>query len=63
MSDLMVALKFVRAYLDGLLCITQGSLDDHISKLRKVFIKFRHAGLKVNAAKYSFCAIETEYLG
>ena len=60
MSELMVALEFVQAYIDDLLCITKGSLDDHLSKLRKVL---RCAGLKVNAAKCSFCATETEYLG
>ena len=63
MSELMVALEFVRAYHDDLLCLTKGSLDDHLSKLRKVFIRLRHARLKVNASKCSFCAIETEYLG
>ena len=63
MFKLMVALEFVRAYLDDLLCITKGSLDDHLSKLRKVLIRLRHAGLKVNAAKCSFCATETKYLG
>ncbi len=34
-----------------------------ISKLRQVLIRLRHARLKVNAPKYSFCAIEMEYLG
>ena len=63
MSELMVALEFVRAYIDDLLCITKGSLDDHLSKLRKVLIRLRCTGLKVNAAKCSFCATETEYLG
>ena len=29
MSKLMVALEFVRTYLDDLLCITKASLDDH----------------------------------
>ena len=63
MSELMVTLEFVRAYLDDLLCITKGNLDDHLSKLRKVLIRLRCAGLKVNATKCSFCATETEYLG
>ena len=45
------------------MCITKGSLDDHPSKLRKVLIRLRRTGLKVNAAKCSFCTIETEYLG
>ncbi len=43
--------------------ITRGSLDDHLSKLRQVFIRLRCTGLKVNAAKCSFWATETEYLG
>ena len=38
-------------------------MDDHLSKLRQVLIRLRHAGLKGNAAKCSFCATETEYLG
>ena len=47
------------------MCITKtkGRLDDHLSKLRQVFIRLRCTGLKVNTAKCSFCATETEYLG
>ena len=63
MSELMVALEFIQAYINDLLCITKGSIDDHLSKLRQVLIRLRCAGLKVNAAKCSFCATETEYLG
>ena len=60
MSELMVALEFVRAYIDDLLCIAKGSLDDHLSKLRQVLIRLRCAGLKVNAVKCSSYATETE---
>eukprot|EP00804_Cyclotella_cryptica_P005996 CCRYP_000246-RA/>CCRYP_000246-RA protein AED:0.42 eAED:0.38 QI:0/0/0/1/1/1/2/0/215 len=63
MSELMATLEFVRTYLDDLLCISKGSLEDHLSKLRWVFIRLRDAGLTVNARKSSFCAVETEYLG
>ena len=63
MSELMATLEFVRTYLDDLLCITKGSLKDHLSKLKEVFNKLQEAGLKVNAEKSKFCAIETEYLG
>ena len=59
----MVALEFMRTYLDDLLCITKGSLDDHLDKLRRVLIRLQDAGLKVNAPKSSFCAMETKYLG
>jgi hypothetical protein len=63
MSELMAALEFVRTYLDDLLCITKGSLEDHLEKLRVVLTRLQDAGLKVNADKSKFCAYETEYLG
>eukprot|EP00804_Cyclotella_cryptica_P004887 CCRYP_004939-RA/>CCRYP_004939-RA protein AED:0.40 eAED:0.34 QI:0/0/0/1/1/1/2/0/530 len=63
MSELMATLEFVRTYLDDLLCISKGNLEDHLNKLRRVFIRLRDAGLTVNACKLSFCAMETEYLG
>jgi hypothetical protein len=62
MSELMATLEFVRTYLDDLLCITKGSLKDHLNKLKEVFNKLQEARLKVNANKLKFCAIETEYL-
>jgi hypothetical protein len=45
-----------------LLVITKGSLDDHLDKLKQVFIQLYDTGLKVNATKSLFCAQETEYL-
>ena len=63
MSELMDPLEFVRAYLDDILCITNESLEDHLNKLRQVLIKLQDAGLKVDARKCHFCAIDTEYLG
>jgi hypothetical protein len=62
MSELMATLKFVRAYIDDILCITNGSLEDHLNKLRQLLIKLRDASLKNNARECHFCAIETEYL-
>ena len=59
----MVALEFVRAYLDDLLCITKANLEDHLDKLKMVLTRLREAGLRINARKSYFCAIETEYLG
>ena len=43
MSELMVTLEFVQTYIDDILCITKGSMDDHISKLKRVFIRLRDA--------------------
>eukprot|EP00804_Cyclotella_cryptica_P005137 CCRYP_011551-RA/>CCRYP_011551-RA protein AED:0.31 eAED:0.39 QI:0/0/0/1/0/0/2/0/361 len=63
MSELMATLEFDRTYLDDLLCISKGSLEDNLNKLRRVFIRLRDAGWTVNTCKSSFCAVETEYLG
>jgi hypothetical protein len=63
MLELMATLEFVRTYLDDLLCITKRRLKGHMTKLKEVFNKVQEAGLKVNADKSKFCAIETEYLG
>ncbi len=63
MSELMESLEFVRAYLDNLLCISKLSLKDHLEKLEVVLRQLCNAGLKVNAAKLTFCALEIEYLG
>ena len=38
MSELMGTLEFVQTYI-GLLCITKGILDDHLIKLKGVFIR------------------------
>jgi len=63
MMDLMASLEYVRAYIDDLLIITRGTLDDHIEKIEIVLARLRDAGLKVNAAKSFFCTHEIEYLG
>jgi hypothetical protein len=59
----MDTLEYVRAYIDDLLCITRGSLEDHLDKLEEVLKRLRDVGLKVNTAKSFFCTHEIEYLG
>ncbi len=49
--DLMETLEYVRAYIDDLLCITRGTLEDHLDKLEEVLRRVCDTGLKVNAAK------------
>ncbi len=61
--DLMASLKFVQAYMDNLLIITRGILDNHLQKMETVLTRLRDTRLKVNAGKSSFCAHENEYLG
>ena len=63
MSKLMVALEFIRTYLDDLLSITKENLDNHLNHLRLVFTRLQEVGLKVNVPKSKFSAEETEYLG
>ena len=63
MSELMVALKFIRTWLDDRLCITKASLDDHLNHLRLVLTRLREVGLRVNAPKSTFCTVEMKYLG
>ena len=63
MMDLMESLEYVRAYIDDLLVITRGTLEDQLEKLGQVLRRLREAGLKVNAAKSFFCTHEIEYLG
>ncbi len=60
--ELMEDLKYVHAYLDNLLCISRSSLEDHLKKLEEVLRRLHDAGLKVNAEKLTFCALEIEYL-
>jgi hypothetical protein len=59
----MESLEYVRAYLDDLLCISKLSLEDHLEILEEVLRQLCDAGLKVNTAKLTFCALEIGYLG
>ncbi len=63
MENLMATLEYIRVFIDNLLVITKGSLDDHLDKLKQVFIRLRDVGLKINATKSVFCVQETKYLG
>ena len=45
MMDLMASLDYVRAYIDDLLIITRGTLDNHLSKVETVLARLREAGL------------------
>jgi hypothetical protein len=49
--------------MDNLLIITRGKLDENLQKMEAVLTRLLDTGLKVNAAKSSFCAHNIEYLG
>jgi hypothetical protein len=61
--DLMASLEFLQAYMEDLLIITRRTLDKHLQKMETMLTRLRDAGLKVNAAKSTFCAHEIENLG
>jgi hypothetical protein len=63
MSDLMQCFDFVRTYLDDILVISGGTLDDHLEKMEVFFKILSDKGLRVNAQKSTFRAEEVEYLG
>ena len=63
MHELFEGLEFVRAYIDNLLCITNGTYDDHLEKLERILIRLKDQGLRVNAKKSFFARGELEYLG
>jgi hypothetical protein len=63
MLELMESLEYVRAYLDDLLYISKLGLEDHLEKLEEVLRQLCDAGIKVNAAKLTFCVLKIEYLG
>jgi hypothetical protein len=63
MMDPMASLDYVRAYIDHLLIITRGKIEDHISKIETVLTRLCDTRLKVITAESFFCTYEIEYLG
>ena len=63
MSELFAGFDYIRAYIDDLLVITKGSLQDPLEKFDAVFKRLNEAGLRVNAKKSFFGQSEVEYLG
>jgi len=54
MSSLMEDLEFVRACINDLLIITNGTYEDHMVKLDSVLMRMHEAGLKVSIKKSIF---------
>ena len=51
MNDLFDGLEYVRAYIDDLLIMTNGTWEDHLEKVGIALRQLQSAGLKVNAEK------------
>jgi CCR4-NOT transcriptional regulation complex NOT5 subunit len=62
-SQLMVGLDFVRAYLDDVLVATKDSFTDHLKHLEQVLERLDKANLRINIEKCAFATQEFEYLG
>ena len=62
MNKLFAGLDYVRTYIDDLLCISNGTYEDHLDKLDKVLSILKKADFKINANKSFFCKKELEYL-
>jgi Reverse transcriptase (RNA-dependent DNA polymerase) len=62
-SQLMVGLEFVIAYLDDMLIETKGSYTEHLQRLEQVLVKLDKASLRINIEKCTFDSQEFEYLG
>jgi hypothetical protein len=45
MMDLVASLKFLQAYMNDLLIITRGMLDDHLKKMETVLTRLCDVGL------------------
>ncbi|KAI0993579.1 hypothetical protein K3495_g14605, partial [Podosphaera aphanis] len=54
---------FTTAYLDDILIYTDGDIDDHWTKVEKVFERLSKAGLKLDPNKCEFAVKSTKYLG
>ena len=63
MNELFAGLEYVRAYIDDLLVVSNGTFEDHLAKLDRVFKILQKAGFKVNAEKSFFAQSELDYLG
>lgn len=49
--NLIGDIEGVRTYIDDILCIGNGTFEQHLEQLREIFRRFKKAGLKVNAPK------------
>eukprot|EP00804_Cyclotella_cryptica_P020963 CCRYP_009288-RA/>CCRYP_009288-RA protein AED:0.48 eAED:0.48 QI:0/-1/0/1/-1/1/1/0/70 len=63
MTELMATREFVRAYIDDLLCITKGTLEDHLAKLELVLSRLQDANFKVNARNQTSVPLKWNILG
>ncbi len=57
-----IQFKYVMVYIDDI-CIFSSSFEKHLDHLRDVFMRLRHANLKLHPKKCKFAVQEVHYLG
>ena len=63
MTTILGDLPYVIIYIDDVLIITRGTIDDHLTALSSVFQCLQDNDLQVNTDKSKFFALELSYLG
>ena len=63
MTELFSDLDYVCVYLDEILIVDNGSLEDHMHKVSVCLEYLEKAGFKANLCKLLFAVKELEYLG
>ena len=62
-DDILGDLQYVRAYIDDILIISNGTYADHMEKLETVLSRLERAGFRARVNKCFFAQSELEYLG
>ena len=63
MNKLINGLKYVRAYIDDLLIISNDNFEGRLNKTKIVLNKLKAAGFKMNVEKLFFARDNLEYVG
>ena len=63
MNKLINVFEYARAYIDDLLIISNGNLEDHLNKVKIALYKLKATGFKINTEKSKFSLDKLEYLG
>ena len=62
-DEMLGDLDYVRAYIDDVLIISDGTFEDHMTKLSVVLQRLQTAGFRANVRKCFFAKPELECLG
>jgi hypothetical protein len=63
MAELFYNLDYVQVYLDDILIVDNGTLEDHMHEVSICLERLEKAGFKANVRKSLFAVKELEYLG